>query len=1098
MPNEFDDIKLTQEEKDALDAKNPSLLPLNPTAQGWSGQAVRAFLGAGQQIIKDLFDAQAERTIAHFEETKATLEEHATVADENTGRIIALETITTDQDVQIAQIIDGTIVVSKATSAEQDEDGNNIKDTYATKTELSVASGDIADILDGTQIAKKAEQDENGNNIYDNYVRLGDYPNTPVLDENSKLPNSYLQDDVPILDENDKLDNAWLKDDVPLIDSKNDKGIVFYDATQGKIDTDTTTTLEDGDIKSSKGAFTIENTVSHNNIYLGDDIVELNSGGSLDLYGTAINISAPTVISGATASPTLTLKSAATPHTKIISLTDSDGVSKAYIDKDGNFYCGDINIAGNIIQQGSAYETHAEHIYTTKDHIILRDGAVGGLAVGAYAGLFAKLADGTNDSAFVFDGNGIARVGDISYDDDEPDYSNTQALATRQDTPTSNGIPYWNDTAKRFDTSSGLVSDLGDNATAGLTINKLGTGYIQEWKLNGTSVAALQLNGNLMTAVGISLFNANNAAVQFASTGTTIRRNASSSGVALTINQNHADSTSNIANFQFGGANKLEITKDGFITQNGVRYVHNIVSPTGSSATPAGQNTFLGLYSGNLYLGSTATSTAHGSYNVAVGQYALTSGTTAGSNVAVGHNALRDNTSGLGNVAIGRQALLTNTSGGFNVGIGYYVACFIADGTTPKTTGNYGVYIGSSAKASADGTSNEIVIGYDAIGAGTDTATIGNTSLTKIYSTGGLDISNGSIALIIGADSSARTRTNNIDKYARLGIAHYTNAEEPLGVFYAISTNTENQLSFGGGSGFLNAATVLRFFTAANNTTTTGTERMRITSAGNVGIGTDSPNYQLHINGTSTTAYLQLTNSTTGSGAGDGFRFYVSGLDATLTNSEAGYFRIETSNTERLRVLSTGLIGINQTTPTSQLHIVSGATDRVGLIVSNPTSTSVDIAKFQVNNVDVCSINKDGVLVDNNASAGTDGQILQKVDGKMAWTSKSGTYAGPTDTLLGSRASGGLIDFGTDSIYDYDEIIVELVFNNSPEFIKTRTYMATSQLAYGAEEPAISVLGFDGSNLIQATVQTTGSFGDELNVGSISGYCTVNIYGRNW
>ena len=114
---------------------------------------------------------------------------------------------------------------------------------------------------------------------------------------------------------------------------------------------------------------------------------------------------------------------------------------------------------------------------------------------------------------------------------------------------------------------------------------------------------------------------------------------------------------------------------------------------------------------------------------------------------------------------------------------------------------------------------------------------------------GGLDIASGGLSLILGADNVATTRTNATVKYGRIGAYHYTNAEEPIGVLLTDSTATENILHWGGGSGLINAATNHRFYTAANTTTTTGTEKMRITSAGDVGIGTTAPAEKLHVNG---------------------------------------------------------------------------------------------------------------------------------------------------------------------------------------------------------------------------------------------------------
>ena len=103
-----------------------------------------------------------------------------------------------------------------------------------------------------------------------------------------------------------------------------------------------------------------------------------------------------------------------------------------------------------------------------------------------------------------------------------------------------------------------------------------------------------------------------------------------------------------------------------------------------------------------------------------------------------------------------------------------------------------------------------------------------------------LDVSSGGMSVVIGADSDAVTRTNSTRKRARLAFPHFTNAEEPIGALYldSVDANTSN-VAIGGGTASVNAATSIRFYTAANATTTTGTERLNIDSAGNVTAQTD-------------------------------------------------------------------------------------------------------------------------------------------------------------------------------------------------------------------------------------------------------------------
>lgn len=79
---------------------------------------------------------------------------------------------------------------------------------------------------------------------------------------------------------------------------------------------------------------------------------------------------------------------------------------------------GDLRVTGDIIQQGSSYETHAEQIYTTKDYIYMREGAISGLSPGDYSGFEVIKYDGTNDGRLVIDSDGVARVGDVG--DEQP------------------------------------------------------------------------------------------------------------------------------------------------------------------------------------------------------------------------------------------------------------------------------------------------------------------------------------------------------------------------------------------------------------------------------------------------------------------------------------------------------------------------------------------------------------------------------------------------------------------------------------------------------------------------------------------------------
>ena len=94
------------------------------------------------------------------------------------------------------------------------------------------------------------------------------------------------------------------------------------------------------------------------------------------------------------------------------------------------------------------------------------------------------------------------------------------------------------------------------------------------------------------------------------------------------------------------------------------------------------------------------------------------------------------------------------------------------------------------------------------------------------------DNTNSDFGLVIGADVSAKSLTDNTRKFTRIGMHHYHNAEEHVSLIIGDSDGTDNKVSLGGGTNQGNAATKLQFYAAANDATVTGTVQANITSSG--------------------------------------------------------------------------------------------------------------------------------------------------------------------------------------------------------------------------------------------------------------------------
>jgi hypothetical protein len=149
----------------------------------------------------------------------------------------------------------------------------------------------------------------------------------------------------------------------------------------------------------------------------------------------------------------------------------------------------------------------------------------------------------------------------------------------------------------------------------------------------------------------------------------------------------------------------------------------------------------------NSAFGFQALDNVSGTYNVGMGYRALrflTSGTlntavggtssnnigTGSNNTSIGYGALAFGTPGnanSNNVAIGLTSLW-QALGNNNTAIGFYSGRFIANGSTAATAIDNSILIGYNTKVLANSQTNQIVIGYDETGLGSNTTIIGNSS----------------------------------------------------------------------------------------------------------------------------------------------------------------------------------------------------------------------------------------------------------------------------------------------------------------------------------------------------------------------------------
>lgn len=93
---------------------------------------------------------------------------------------------------------------------------------------------------------------------------------------------------------------------------------------------------------------------------------------------------------------------------------------------------------------------------------------------------------------------------------------------------------------------------------------------------------------------------------------------------------------------------------------------------------------------------------------------------------------------------------------------------------------------------------------------------------------------------------------------------------------------------------------------------------------GNIGIGTSTPTKNLTINASN--PVIQLCNSTSGSGADDGFQISTSSSGAVINNKENGNLEFQANGHTCLAIASNGYVGIGTNSPINNLDIAGNMT----------------------------------------------------------------------------------------------------------------------------------------------------------------------------
>ena len=274
---------------------------------------------------------------------------------------------------------------------------------------------------------------------------------------------------------------------------------------------------------------------------------------------------------------------------------------------------------------------------------------------------------------------------------------------------------------------------------------------------------------------------------------------------------------------------------------------------------------------------------------------------------------------------------------------------------------------------------------------------------------------------------------------AKLLLADVQGSTQSL-MFSGFGTDKDAAISHNNGDIF--------FSNGGNNTTVAAlTERMRITSAGSVGIGTSSPGYKLQLNSVGDNDGLLIK-----SGSASYINYLLFGDSGSNTVGRLGYNHANNSMTfftgdsERMRIDSSGNVGIGTTSPASALEL-EGVGNATNITLDNTTATtgrSYSIRSGNTGNLDFYDNDATNarVTIDSSGRVGIGTSSPSKKLTVQSSSSGDGIYLPNTNNAYPTASTGYTDIRGT--FYDYlttgqngGESIIRLGSENANSSLRT-------------------------------------------------------------